>query len=302
MYVSAVNRKGGCTTPYMYDSYKDHWVRLPELPFVRFSLATVVEKKQLLAIGGRANKCGVVEVSSKVFVWNQNSSWQTPYPDMPTARFRSSSVCHGSTVIVAGGLTCVGVVPMLTRAVEVLQINYHNIFDSHWSKVEQLPYAVYEGIPLVFNDNLYIAVGYDKNRSSTCDVVSVSIPELLRSDSHDTNRSQVWSKLPDMPYSSYSINHYQGRLITFTGDHLIAQEDKTEPEWELVPLIHVYNPNLKCWDCVGDISCGYHFGKTVFTKKNEMLFIGGLTGNHMVGEDDDMMTTCSLLTFTSIDR
>ena len=90
-----------------------------------------------------------------------------------------------------------------------------------------------------------------------------------------------------MPYSLYSISH----LISFTGDHL-KQGDKDKPEWELVPLTYAYNPDLKCWDCVGDISCGYHFGKAIYTRKNEILFIGGLTGKHMVGEDDDMMTTC----------
>ena len=299
VYMSAVNSRGGCTFPYMYDSHKDHWVVLPELPYVRFSLVTVPDTKQLLAIGGRANKYGVVKVSNRVFLW-QNWSWQTPYPNMPTARFRSSSVSHGSTVVVAGGLTCVGSVTMLTRAVEVLHINDHNFSDSHWSVVEQLPYGVYEAIPLVIDNNLYIAAGYDKNRTSTRDVVTVSIPELLRSNDKDASSPQVWHKLPDMPFSSYSINLYQGHLISFTGDRLMKQKGKNIPEWEMVPLAHIYNPDLKCWDCVGDISCGYHFGKTVYIRKNEILFIGGLTGNHMVGEDNDMMTTCSLLVFTSI--
>ena len=300
VYVSAVNSRGGCAAPYMYDSHKDHWVVLPELPFVRFSLVTVPDKNQLLAIGGRANKYGVVKVSNRVFLWDQSWSWQTPYPAMPTARFRAASVSHGSTVVVAGGLTCVGSVSMLTRTVEVLHINDRNLSDSYWSVVEQLPYAVYEPIPLVINDHLYIAAGYDKNRNSTHDVVTVSIPELLQSNNKNINSTQVWNKLPDMPYSSYSINQYEGQLINFTGDRLVKQKDKDKPEWQLVPLAHVYNSDLKCWDCVGDMSCGYHFGKTVYVRKNELLFIGGLTGSHMVGEDDDMMTTCSLLVFTNV--
>ena len=297
VYVSAVNSKGGCVSPYMYDSHKDHWVILPELPYVRFNLVAVPDKKQLLAIGGRANKYGVAKISNRVFLWDQNWTWQTPYPSMPTPRFRSSSISSGSTVIVAGGLTCVDSVAMLTRAVEVLHISDQNLSDSYWSVVEQLPYGVYEAIPLIIDDNLYIAAGYNKNRASTCDMVTVSIPELLQNS--DKNR-QVWYKLPDMPYSSYSINYYQGRLITFTGDRLRKQKDKDVPEWELVPLAHIYNPDLKCWECVGDISCGYHFGKTIYVRKNEILFIGGLTGSHMVGEDNDMMTTCSLLVLTTI--
>jgi len=87
-----------------------------------------------------------------------------PYPNMPTAQFYSSSVSHGSTVIVACGLTHVGTLTMLTRAVEVLHISDHDPSDSHWSIVEQLSYDIYEAIPIIIADNLYIniAAGYIK--------------------------------------------------------------------------------------------------------------------------------------------
>ena len=142
---------------------------------------------------------------------------------MPTARGRSSSISHGLTVIVAGGIT--GWDPFtIIRAVEVLHINDNNHCDSYWSVVEQLPLVVYDAIPLIVNDKLYIAQGYDTiPGASTCNVVTASLPELLRiqSSNNNTSSSQVWSKLPDMPYSSESINHYQGHLITFTGDHQV---------------------------------------------------------------------------------
>ena len=160
-------------------------------------------------------------------------------------------------MIVAGGVTCHDPYTM-TRAVEVLHINDNNLHDSYWSVVEQLPLVVYQAIPLIVNDKLYIAQGYEKSPGpSTCNVVTASLPELLQSSNNNTSSSQVWSKLPDMPYSSHSINHYQGHLITFTGDHMIKKPDEDEPVWELVPLIHIYNPDTKTWDCVGDIPHGY---------------------------------------------
>ena len=107
---------------------------------------------------------------------------------------------------------------------------------------------------------------------------------------------QVWSKLPDMPYSSHSINHYQGHLITFTGGHKVEQPGEDEPVWELVPLIPIYNPDTKTWDCVGDIPQGYLLGKSVHIKENKILFIGGLSATHMIDKNDDIMTTCSILT------
>ena len=299
VYVPGYHGGGAYTFVLMYDSNKDQWCRLPDLPCWHFSLVTVTEKKQLLAIGGCTNNNGVIEGSNKVFLWDEKyKKWLSPYPNMPTARYRSSSISHGLTVIVAGGVTCFDPYT-ITRAVEVLHINDNNLHDSYWSVVEQLPLVVFEAIPLIVNDKLYIAVGADTyGCPTTCNVVTASLPELLQSSNNNTSSSQVWSKLPDMPYSSVSINHYQGHLITFTGGRQVELPDEDKPVWELVPLIHIYNPDTKTWDCVGDIPHGYYLGKSVCTRENMILFIGGLTGTHSADIDDDMMTTCSTLTFT----
>ena len=299
VYVSGQFGRGGHTAPLMYDSNKDQWSTLSALPYVFFSLVTVIEKQQLLAIGGAINNNGVVEYSNKVFLWDEKyNKWLTPYPNMPTARWNCSSISHGLAVIVAGGTTYQNP-STITRSVEVLHINDNNLHDSYWSVVEQLPHVVYQAIPLIVDDKLYITVGYDTSPGpSTCNVVTASLPELLQSSNNNTSSSQVWSKLPDMPYSSCSINHYQGHLITFTGYRIVEQPDEDKPVCELIPLIHIYNPDTKTWDCVGDISIGYLLGVSVHISENKILFIGGLTGTHTIGKDDDIMTTCSILTLT----
>ena len=289
----------GPSDTLMYDSNKDQWSTLPALPYVCFSIVTVTEKKQLLAIGGAIYNNGVVEYSNKVFLWDEKyNKWLTPYPNMPTARRDCSSISHGLTVIVAGGTTCQDPLT-ITRSVEVLHINDNNLHDSYWSVVEQLPHVVYQAIPLIADDKLYITQGADTfPASTTCNVVTASLPELLQSSNNNTSSSQVWSKLPDMPYSSRSINHYQGHLITFTGGRGVERPDEDKPVFELVPLIHIYNPDTKTWDCVGDIPIGYLLGMSVHIRENKILFIGGLTGTHDANKDDDIMTTCSILTLT----
>ena len=299
VYVSAESNGGAYPYPIVYDSNKDQWSTLPPLPYGYFSLVTVIEKRQLLVIGGAINNNGVVEGSNKVFLWDEKyNKWLTPYPNMPTARCSSSSISHGLTVIVAGGVTCHDPFT-ITRSVEVLHINDNNLHDSYWSVVEQLPHVVWDAIPLIVNDKLYIAQGYNTNPGySICNVVTASLPELLQSSNSNTSSSQVWNKLPDMPYSSPSINNYQGHLIIFTGDREVEQTDEDMPVWELVPLIHIYNPDTKTWDYVGDISIGYRFGISVHIRENKILFIGGLTGTYDANNDDDIMTSCSILTFT----
>jgi len=83
IYATIVN---GNKAPIMYDSSKDQWSTLPALPYGYFSLVTVPDRKQLLAIGGELSNNGVDEFSNKVFLWDENNrKWITPYPNMPTA-------------------------------------------------------------------------------------------------------------------------------------------------------------------------------------------------------------------------
>ena len=301
VYVSGNCENGGYQCPLIYDSSNDQWSSLPNLPCWFFSLVTVTEKKQLLAIGGVKDNNHGVKASNKVFLWDEKyNKWLNPYPNMPTARCSSSSISHGLTVIVTGGIT--GFDPFaITRSVEVLHINDNNLPDSYWSVVEQLPHVVYDAIPLIVNDKLYIAQGYDKYPApTTCNVVTASLPELLQSSNSNTSSSQVWNKLPDMPYSSHSITHYQGRLITFTGDRKVERLGEDKPVWELVPLIHIYNPGTETWDCVGKNPSESLMGMSAHISENKILFIGSLTGVFDPTNNNDIKKNCSILTFTPL--
>ena len=115
-------------SPLIYNFYRDEWSVLPELPHSRFDLVVAVPyKKQVLAIGGTmiCNNNNICEVTNKLFAWDEDDrKWTTPYPNMPTAQYYTSSICHGSAVIVANGVSCRN--PWtLTGAVEVLLINEH---------------------------------------------------------------------------------------------------------------------------------------------------------------------------------
>ena len=300
VYAAVLDSKGGYVTPLMYESSKDQWSWLPNLPCAHFSLVTVPDRKQLLAIGGMVgNINGMIKITNKVFVWDEeNRKWTTPYPNMPTARCLCSSISHGSTVIVADGVTCINPLTM-TRAVEVLHIKEHSLFTkTHWGVVEQLPHVMFDAIPLIVEDKMYFVAGYSDVVGSTCNVVTTSLPELLQSSNRNTSSSQVWNKLPDMPYSSISINHYQRHVITFSEGHKVEQPDKDKPVAQSIPLIHIYNPDTRSWDCVGEIPHGYLLGRSVHIRKNKLIFIGGLTGTHDVSKDDDMIITCSILTLS----
>ena len=280
---------------YMYDLTKGKWSHLPALPYYKCSLVAVCSKKQLLAIGGCLKTNDVVEVSGQVFLWEEdNAKWVVNYPSMPTARFSSSSISHGLMVIVAGGVMCCD--PwIMTSVVEILSVeedcSWFSPHNTHWVKVEQLPYTVYDAIPLIVHDNIYIIGGFDKQHysHSTCKVVMASLSELPKSN--DTDIDQMWSRLPDMPYSAFSVNHYQGRLITFTGVSLAEQPDQDK----LFHQFHLYNPDTKSWDYVANACEGYIWGRSVHISEDVIFVVGGTTGTIYRGKDDNLVKMCMKL-------
>ena len=293
VYIAVMN----CRCPLVYDSHKDEWSSLLKLPHSGFSLVAMHHSKQLLAIGGNLDDV----ISNKVFVWDENDKkWTTPYPRMPTARSLSSSISHGSAVIVAGGVTCSNR-QALTAAVEVLHITEHSgwfskPYKGQWSVVEQLPYVTCDAIPLVVDDHLYIAVGLDDNDESTCNIVTASLPQLLQGGIKRTTSDKIWHKLPNMPYSSCSITNYRGRLIFFNGDRKVVPSG--DRKWELVKQSYLYNPSTNSWDYVGNDFHDYELGRAVHLGEDKIIFVGGLTGTFNCSEDDDLVEHCSILTLT----
>ena len=295
VYVGVYGGEGGCNYPFVYDFNKSKWSVLPELPSLYFGLVTVSSRKQLFAVGGISTSDNILKVTNKIFLWDEKFwKWLTPYPDMPTPRHSSSCISHGSAMIVAGGVSNLDP-QIMTRAVEVLQFTDTV---SQWSVVDQLPHVTHQAVPLIANDNLYIAGGYDGSGPGTCSIVSASLSHLLQSN-NKASSGQVWNKLPDMPYCSFAINHYQGRLITFTGDHKVEQRDQDKAVLQLVPSIYLYNSDTKSWDYVDDTPHGYYLGKSVHINNSKILFVGGLTGVHDIS-CEDMMTACTVLTITSL--
>ena len=276
VYVSAMTSNG--FPPFMYDINREQWSPMPMLSSAYFVLVAVPSKKHLLAIGGstRGTMC------DEVFLWEEkHKKWVIQYPSMPTPRCSITGICYHSTVIVAGGITHWR--PWtVTRIVEVLYINDVSPADSYWGTVEQLPHGIYSAVPLLHNDNLYISSHATDFQANTLTVITTPVPELLRSNSISSSSSSnsLWSKLPDAPYSSYSIICYQGRLITFTGIHLAEELNRSEIVRKLVPMIHIYNPDTLSWDCVGYFSYKYALGRSMCVGDNKILFIGALTGSY----------------------
>ena len=157
--------------------------------------------------------------------------------------------------------------------------------------MEYCPHIICEAVPLIIDDKLYFVSGFDNDGQSTHNIVTASLPELLQSS--DKKTGNVWHKLPDMPYTSWSIIHYKGRLIIL---NLVERSEVSKSVWKLAQQSYLYNPNTKSWDYVGDDLHDYKLGKSVYVGENKIFFIGGETTIFDHGKEE-MVKTCSILTF-----
>ena len=282
-------------TPYVYDIKQDKWSHLHSLPLIYFSLVAVPRIGCIMAIGGMEQK----KMRKEVFTL-QGDSWSKDYPDMLTARCRVSSISYGPSVIVAGGITKEEPLT-ITKAVEVLKIH-----DKEWYVVDQLPHVMYSAIPLISEDTIYLGVGYDSyikvakgtaEDDSTRSIIKASLYDLLKSDNKNTVSKSTWIKLPDMPYSSWSITHYKNKLIAITGDSLVQPVEKENVVCQTVPLVYVYNSHTFSWDCVDDLSgtIDFFLGRSIRISETTIFFVGGVNGTH--SNATDMVTDCYTLKF-----
>ena len=282
----------------MYDCNENRWDSLSTLPLniLNFSLVAVKQINSILAIGGHTQYTN--QISDQVFKWNGIDCWLKDLPSMNIARYCSSTVSHDALVIVAGGI--INQQPETsTKEIEVLSLN-----DLQWIRVEPLPHVVHGAIPLIIENSVYYAVGYDdqvrvNNRlDSTCNIVKAYIPDLLGNNNATINNGSVWKKLTDMPYSSWSFNYYKNNLIAFTGNSAVQPSENSKLTCQNVPLIYIYNPSTNLWDCVDDLNgstIDHYLGCSIHVNENTILFLGGISGRHERVED--FVDSCYTLTF-----
>ena len=283
----------------MYSCEANAWTSLPPLQYGGASLAVIPNKGQLLAIGGIYHPdTNCSNISKKLYMWDEKyETWLTVYPDMPTPRCYCCSVGHKSMVIVAGG-TVQYEGHRNTDAVEILMAHDTNPRESRWFAVKSMPTLLYQYmVPVVIADTLYIGCGFRKGLPfSTFNIVSAHIPTLLKSTNRDMH--PTWNRLPELPYTSFSISQFDGCLVAFGGE----QVDVTAPRrldgghrLNPVPLIYVYKPATHDWEQVGEIPFAYSMGCAVRLQENKIMFVGSFIDPSCV-TDKDLMTTCPCVT------
>ena len=209
--------KSATTNIYSYDVIIDCWSQLPDCVRKDGSIAVINGCLTTVTVGGYSYP----NHSDELFSLTGKGSgrrWTRQFPPMPTKRGSTTSLCTGTTLIVAGG-EGEGVD---LSTVEVMDTETHQ-----WFTAADLPCPINSASATVCGDQLYMLGGaeggcYVKS-AYTCSVSALlqsRVQSSLEAKFFRTSlkdKAGIWRQVADLPVTQSTCESFHGRLLTVGG-------------------------------------------------------------------------------------
>jgi N-acetylneuraminic acid mutarotase len=257
---------------HSYDVTSDSWSQLPDCVH-GFSSITVINGC-LTTIGGGSYPDFFNELFSLAGK-GSGRRWTQKFPPMPTKREWTTSLCIGTTLIVAGGF---GEGGTDLSTVEVMDTETHQ-----WSTAADLPQPMYRASATVCGDQLYMLGGaegetlsYCVKSAYTCSVSALlqsCVPNSLetkfqRTSLEDKTRSRVWRQVADLPVAQSVCESFHGRLLAVGG-----RMESGKP----ATAVYIYNSTTNSWEIISHMTTGRRDCFTAVLPDNRLMVVGGYT-------------------------
>ena len=272
----------GSVKLYSYNAITDRWSQLPDCAHECCSITSV--NGWLTTVGGR----DYPTYSNELFCLSREGSgvrWTRKFPRMPTKRQWTTSLCIGSTLIVAGGQGESGTLSTVELMVtETMQ----------WFTVADLPQPVYRASASLCGDQLYMVGGMVKTWAATKSVYSCSVSCLRQSCTPLKGRvkqkslndsPQVWRQIADLPVVDSTCESFLGRLLAVCG----YDKDPTIP----TTAVYMYNPNTNSWEVISHMTTGRFMCFTAVLPDNQLMVVGGESNHHNWTDAVEIASVCN---------
>ena len=242
-----------------YDINREVWSELPPCPNSSFSMATI--NGSLTIVGGK--KPSLDPTNSLVSY--VNSEWLEEFPAMPTNRYWTITVGHGTHTIVIGGETDYRTV---LRTVEIFESK-----SRCWSTACSLPLPFDSATATIHSEQLFLAGGSSEN-TARC-VLSCSLTCLLDScrpavskSGFAPHKSEVWIRICDLPF-------YKATITTL-GEYLVAVGGDKTGSHSPSSAVFVYDKMTGAWIEIGSLKRARSACFAVTLPRQEVMVVGGL--------------------------
>ena len=267
-------RAGGTRDICVYNSTNDSWSQIPDCPASRCSLAVI--NQLLTTVGGELKG----RATNQLFTFGSERGrqrWRETYPVMPTKRCEAVSLCHETTLIVAGGVDQ----DRTLIVIEVLDLDTRQ-----WFSTSPLPVPLFSASAALCGNDLFILGRTSDQTTDTMTKQSVLLTQSLtaigkcckpagrglhlsRALSFNSQPVQAgeWKRV-DHPVSWSSCVSFQGRLLA------VGVEDSSQVP---TPAVHLYDPSTDMWDIVSNMSISRRRCFAAALPNNQLMVVGGYT-------------------------
>ena len=281
---------------YSYDIISDRWSQLPDCVH-RESSITVINGC-LTTIGGgsypvwgelanlRWTQIQQSNYYNELFSLTGKGSgrrWTEIFPPMPTKRRSTTSMCTGTTLIVAGGWGEWGGGRVLST-VEVMNTETHQ-----WSTAADLPLPMYHASVTICEDQLYMLGGYRLVESVyTCSVSALlqsCVPSSLEAKIQRISlgdKAGVWRQFADVPVTRSTCESFRGRLLAVGG------WESGEP----TTAVYMYNSTTNSWEIISHMITDRCNCFTAVFFDNRLMVVGGITEQFRTIDSVELATVC----------
>ena len=196
---------------------------------------------------------------------------------MPTKRCRTTALCTGTALIVAGGKG--GQNNHDLKLVEVM-----NIETCQWSTVADLPKPMLCAPAAVCGHQIYILTS---SNMYTC-----SGSALIQSR-RSTVTAVLWKRVAALPVMDTTCVSIHGRLLAIGG-----RDSKHNP----TTAIHMYNPTTNSWEVISHMTTPRRSCYAAILPNNQLIVVGGDTGGYLNTDSVELATVCLLYTSDAADE
>ena len=242
------------TSVHQYHSDTQQWRTLPDLPHLLSTL--VMANSKLTSVGG-LNPSGATNSLFSLTGEDRDRKWSQHFPPMTTKRCLTAAICHGCSLIIAGGND--GHNRLAT--VEVL-----NMDTQLWSFAGSLPHPFSDATTSICGERLYLLGGCGQSGLLTHLVLTCTISKLLLS-CQKLSQFTIWQHVTDAPYKASSCATLCGQLVV-VGAYDEANKDTT--------TVRAYDESTDSWLAMEAMKTPRYRALVASLHDNTMLVIGGL--------------------------
>ena len=239
---------------YAYTTSTSTWSQLPNNPTLR--CPSVIINNLLTLVGGHHG----TPTNQLLSLTGEGCGrrWKEVFPAMRTERLRSTALCTGTALIVAGGQTAWG--GSVTRTVEVMDTETFQ-----WSTAADLPQLVLDAPGAVCGDHVYILSLWGGPKSMyTC-----SVSALLQS-CRSRPTAGVWNTVAAPPVTLTTCVSTHGRLLAIGG-----RDSNSEP----TAAIYIYDRPTDSWEFISHMTTPRCWCYAAVLPNNQLMVVGGATKN-----------------------